>query len=142
MHIPRAPLALLVMTGFAAISAIGGGIGLMLFNGMGIPLEYLRSTPFTSYVVPGLILVLVVGGSAFAALLALLVRHRWASLLAFAAGAIMTGWIIVEVLLIHQFSWLQVVYLVTGLSLMGLVVVDRWDALRPSQIPIARHPAQ
>jgi hypothetical protein len=141
MHIPRAHLALLVMTGFAAISAIGGGIGLILFNGMGIPLAYLRSTPFTSYVVPGLILVLVVGGSAFAALLALLLRNRWASLLAFAAGAVMTGWIIVEVLLIHQFSWLQLVYLVTGLSLMGLVVVDRWDALRPSHIPIARHPA-
>jgi hypothetical protein len=46
------------------------------------------------------------------------------------------------VLLIHQFSWLQVVYLVIGLSLMGLVIVDRWDALRPNHIPIARHPAQ
>lgn len=117
-------------------------MGLILFNGMGIPLEYLRLTPFTSYVVPGLILGVVVGGSALAAALLLVLRHRWAYLVAFAAGAIMTGWIIVEVLLIRQFSWLQLGYLVIGLALMGLVVIQRLQTSRQSPILIARHSAR
>src|SRR6478736_1231761 len=100
MKMPVSPLALLLIAGFAALSAIGGAMGLILFNGMGIPLEYLRLTPFTSYVVPGLILGVVLGGSALAAMLLLVLRLRSAYLAAFAAGAIMTGCIIVEVLLI------------------------------------------
>ncbi len=51
----RIHMALIGIASFAALSAIGGSIGLMATNGLGIPLAYLRATPFTSYVVPGVI---------------------------------------------------------------------------------------
>jgi len=141
MKIAGVSLALLPIAGFAALSAIGGALGLILLTGMGIPLEYLRFTPFTSYVVPGLILG-VVGGSALAAVLLLLQRRRLAYLAAFAAGAIMTGWIIAEVLLIRHFSWLQLGYLVIGLALMGLAVLPFLQAWRQSHILIADYSAR
>ena len=47
-----------------------------------------------------------------------------------------------EVLLICQFSWLQLGYLVIGLSLMGLVVVPVLQAWRQSYNLIAHYSAR
>ncbi|MBA3822984.1 MAG: hypothetical protein H0X24_03645 [Ktedonobacterales bacterium] len=118
----RLHTALIGVAAFAALSAIGGGIGLMATNSLGIPLDYLRSTPFTTYFMPGVILSVVVGGSALAATLLLLRHQRWADLTAFGAGAIMAGWIVVEVLMLGQLSWLQWFYLVVGVTMMGLAI--------------------
>lgn len=41
MKSPIARTLLIVITAFAAISAVGGGIGLIAANGMGIPMAYL-----------------------------------------------------------------------------------------------------
>jgi len=112
--------ALIVIVGFAALSAIGGGIGVVISNGLGMPQSWLQTTPFADYVVPGLILAIVVGGSALLAMILLLAHHTWQYVAAFCAGGIMTGWIVAEVLLIQQASWLQALYLVVGLALMGL----------------------
>lgn len=124
----RVHMALIWVASFAALSAIGGGIGLLATNGLGIPLAYLRTTPFTSYVVPGVILGVAVGGSALAATLLLLRHQRWADLTAFGAGAIMAGWIVGEVLLLGQLSWLQWFYLAVGVALMGLAVRSHLSA--------------
>jgi hypothetical protein len=131
MNQARIHMALVGVASFAALSAIGGGIGLVATNGLGIPLAYLRSTPFTSYVVPGVILGVVVGGSALAATLLLLRHQQGANLMAFGAGAIMAGWIVVEILLLGKLSWLQWFYLAVGVALMGLAVQSRWYT--PSQ---------
>jgi hypothetical protein len=58
-------IALIVTESFAALSAIGGGIALAT----GIdkpPTDWLAGTPFSNYMIPGLILAVVVGGSAIA----------------------------------------------------------------------------
>lgn len=111
---------LIAISGFAALSAIGGGIGIVTSNGLGMPQAWLQTTPFADYVVPGVILAIVVGGSALLATILLLMRHAWQYVAAFCAGGIMAGWIVGEVLLIQQASWLQALYLVVGLALMGL----------------------
>ena len=59
-------VVLFIVDLFVALTAIGGGIA--LFTGLEsderIPPEWLDGTPFKSYVIPGLILAVVVGGSA------------------------------------------------------------------------------
>src|SRR5579864_5549447 len=59
-------VAVIVVDLFAAASATAGAVGLVV-GFMNIPLSVLRSTPFTDFTVPALLLGIVVGGSALAA---------------------------------------------------------------------------
>ena len=110
---------LLVVLAFNSISAVGGGVAVMT-GALPFPLSWLRQTPFSSYFIPGLVLLLVVGGSAAIAALAVGLR-RWCPIaLAALSGVIMVGWIVSEVLLIRTFSPLQVLYLATGILVLVL----------------------
>jgi hypothetical protein len=104
---------------FAAISAIGGGIGLLI-GVIPLPLSLLNGTPFTSYVIPALILMVVVGGSALAATIALLHQEPAAPTLSAVAGLIMIGWISVEVALLGLITGLQPFYFAVGLAMLAL----------------------
>lgn len=90
---------------------------------MGLPLGLLRHAPFRTFLVPGLALGLCVGGSAAAAAVAVLLRHRAARLLTGIAGLVLLGWITVQVALIRTTSWLQALYL--GLALVLLAAARR-----------------
>ena len=58
-----AVLTLRILLGFGVVSsAIGAVMGIFL-GGAGVPREYLDGSPFSSFVVPGVILGLVVGGT-------------------------------------------------------------------------------
>ena len=102
---------------FHALSAIGGGIALAA-GGLGVPTVLLRHTPFDSFVVPGIFLAVVIGGSATIGAIALLVHWRRALVTSAAAGAVMVGWILGEALLVEGFNWLQGLYLLTGSIVM------------------------
>lgn len=115
---------------FNAVSAIGGGISLVTGT-LPVPKNLLRHTPFDSYLIPGLFLGVVIGGSALAGAFALLTCAKGSRLISAAAGAIMVGWITGETILIHGFSWLQGLYLLTGL----LVAVGSWSLPAGGQAP-------
>lgn len=104
------------------ISAIGGGVLGVAANGAGVPLTYLEGTPFTSYLLPGLILGLVVGGTQGFAAFATHRHHAYALLAGAVAGFGMIIWIFVE-LAITGYSWLQSVYLAVGIGELALVLV-------------------
>jgi len=98
---------------FNAVSAVGGGIALIV-GGLGVPIDLLRHTPFESFVIPGIFLAVVIGGTALLGATALLAHWRRALVISSAAGAVMVGWIAGETLLVEGFSWLQGLYLLTG----------------------------
>jgi len=98
---------------FNAVSAVGGGIGLVV-GGLGVPTTLLRRTPFESFVIPGLFLAVVIGGTALLGAAALLTHRRRAPATSAAAGVVMIGWIAGETLVVGGFSWLQGLYLLTG----------------------------
>lgn len=110
---------------FIAVSTAAGAIGL-IGGGLAFPPEWLDGTPFTSYVGPGIILGVIVGGSALLASVLVLRRHPLAVPVAFAAGVIQLGWIIGEVLLVGTYGAvmlsLQVVYGAAGGLLAGLAI--------------------
>ncbi|AXH36085.1 hypothetical protein DVJ78_12255 [Humibacter sp. BT305] len=120
-------IVLVVMLGFGAVSAVAGALMGALFDGAGVPVEYLAGSPFTSYLVPGLILGLVVGGSQAVAALAVIWRTRTALLVAAVAGFGMLIWIFTELAIIGEYSWLQTFYFALGalqliavLALLGI----------------------
>jgi hypothetical protein len=119
---------LIVLVVFGALSALVGAVLAIAANGAGVPLEYLKNGPFSSYFVPGLILGVVVGGTQLAAAIALLAKRGIALLLSAVAGFGMLIWIFVELAMIQQFSWLQAAYFILGglqlflvFALLGIV---------------------
>lgn len=113
--------ALVVLLIFGAVSAFGGAVLAIVFNGAGVPLEHLAGTPFSTFFIPGLILGGILGGTQLVAALALLRRRHWALLMAAIAGFGMLIWIFIE-LAIVGYSWLQSVYFGLGVLELALVL--------------------
>ncbi|TFC05532.1 hypothetical protein E3O42_02945 [Cryobacterium adonitolivorans] len=109
-------LALLVVGWFNLMSALGGGLGLILANGMGMPMSWLAGTPFDSYLIPGLILMLIVSGTQALAVLGQHRRQPWYPAAAGVAGFGMVVWVYVEVALLPVYSFLHTLYFATGLA--------------------------
>jgi hypothetical protein len=114
---------LFVASVFVTMTAIGGGITLVI--GMDkFPPGWLIGTPFSSYLIPGLILAAVVGGSAAVAAVATLRRSNAGALASILAGAILLGWLIGERLILPkqafapQFWWLEAIYVAAGLMMV------------------------
>ncbi len=112
-----ARVAIVVVAVFIALSAVAGGVGL-IGGSLAFPLDWLAGTPFTSYVIPALILAFVVGGSCLATAILMLRKHPLAVLVALGAGLIQVGWIAGEVILVGTrdglMMWLQITYFVAG----------------------------
>jgi len=106
---------------FVAVNAFAGG-----FYGMsgaeGVPIEWLSGTPFSDYFIPSLILFVAVGGSSLIAAIAVLLRLRFARLLAFDAVVTLFIWLAVQVVMIGYVSWMQPTTATVGL----LVLILTW----------------
>jgi hypothetical protein len=117
--------ALAFVDGFAALSAIGGGYAVMV--GAVNPGISLAMRPFgwliSDYFVAGEILVLVTGGTALAALIATLFSPTVGGGFSAAAGLVMMGWIMGEVVILGLGSWLQVLYFAVGVAMLGLALL-------------------
>ncbi len=111
------------------VSAVGGAVGL-IGGGIDFPLEWLNGTPFASYAGPGIILGLVVGGSALVAAVMVLRGHPLAAQASIAAGLIQVGWIVGEVVLVGVMAeavglGLQVLFFAVG-GLLAALAADLW----------------
>ncbi|WP_394768958.1 hypothetical protein [Lacisediminihabitans sp.] len=112
-----------------AVSAIAGGVALIigsvspdLATVLSPPTAYLTGSPFSSYLVPGILLAVLVGGLHGAAFVLTFRRERWHLLAAATCGYEMLIWIFVQMVFI-PFSPLQVAYIVIGMLEVGLVLV-------------------
>ena len=121
--------SLLVFLWFGLVSALAGGVLGVFLNGAGVPLRYLENTPFASYLIPGLLLGIVIGGTQAFAAIAVHRRAPHALMAAAVAGFGMIVWIFVEIAVISEYSPLQTIYFSLGiLELVGvLVLLGVWD---------------
>lgn len=92
-------ILLLIVLGFLAVSALPSGF-LLMAGVIPVPMYLLEGTPFTSWVVPGLVLSLVVGGSTAVAFVLLLRGHKFGLLGAVTTGTIIMFFEFVEVIMI------------------------------------------
>lgn len=121
--------ALMVSEAFVAVTALAGGcvliVGALLPQTTTVvnpPAEYLLGTPFDSYLLPGLLLAVLVGGLHTSAFLLELTRSRWRTIAAATAGFAVVIWIFVQMIFI-PFSFLQALYFAAGLAELGLVML-------------------
>lgn len=112
-----------VLQVFIGLGAVGGGLGLVFEpNGanLGMPLEILKNSPFSTYLVPGIVLFMVNGLGSLVGAAVSFTQNRYAGEIAMALGAFLVAWIILQVYWIAAFHWLHALYL--GLGLLELVL--------------------
>lgn len=114
---------LIAVDAFAAVSTVAGGVELV--TGLRrFPTAWLQGTPFSDYTVPGLILGLVVGGSATIATVMTVKSASAGSAASFSGGIILAGWIAGEVLLLNQPNptWVEGFYFGVGMLMATLAI--------------------
>lgn len=122
-------IALIVIESFVGLWAVIGGVGLMTgaIPFLLMPVEYLQGTPFSDYTIPGLLLLIVVGGSFLFAAATILTGREVGVLASALAGLIVIGFEAVEVAIIDRYAIVlpnavpqQVIMSVLGLACFGL----------------------
>jgi len=130
---PGTVLVLMILTAVQALGAISGGVGLVRdpVNNIGLPISLLEGSPFSDYLIPGLILLIAVGLFALFVLAGLLRRWKPAWWLSLASGGALVTWIIVEVVLLGYLPGagigLQIAF---GLIGVAIVVLDLMRSTR------------
>lgn len=92
-----------LLTGFIALTAIGGGVALLIgAEDQRFPLAWLEGTPFKNYTIPALLLAIVVGGSALIACITIFINPDLGLLAAILSGLLLVGYITIEVMTLKQ----------------------------------------
>jgi hypothetical protein len=117
-------IVLLLVTGGAAI--FGGGSMLIDPSGnkLGLSSNLLKSSPFDSYFIPGLVLFLTVGVSSITTAVLALLENAYSARLTVLQGAVLICWIVVQAFLLQMLDPIQVVVGVTGFTLFCLGVLQ------------------
>ena len=126
----KVTIALLVLLG---LGALAGGLALLVRpdgSAMGFDVALLAGSPFPDYVVPGLILGGLFGIGSLAVALLGVRRARSAPFLAFAIGCGQMIWIVVELAIIREYSFLQPVCFGIGLAIAVASAVWGWPTLQ------------
>src|SRR6476619_4862054 len=123
--------ALVAVEVFVAVGAVYGGIGLIAGNAIHISDDWLVGTPFDSWVLPGIFLLLIVAAPMTIAAVAELRRRQWSYTASVFAGVAQIGWIIAEWVIMQRFFVLQPAMLTAGtvvVLLAWMVHREPWTA--------------
>ncbi|MFX0067290.1 MAG: hypothetical protein ACFFC7_34635 [Candidatus Hermodarchaeota archaeon] len=104
---------------FIGLTAIIGGFGLVSDPSgtrMDIPLEWLGNSPFTNYLIPGLVLLIINGGGNFSAGIVTVLRNRYAGEIAVLMGTFLVFYMMTEIWFIGLRTFLQPLYFILGVT--------------------------
>ena len=112
-----------VLQAFVGVGAVGGGLGLILEpsgSNLGIPLETLENSPFSTYLIPGIVLFMVNGLGSLVGAAASFTRYKYVGETAVALGVFLIVWIILQIYWFAGLHWLHALYL--GLGVLEFVL--------------------
>lgn len=129
---PVARATLVCVEGFVTAGAVFGGVGLIADNAIGMLPEWLERTPFTSWLWPGVLLLLLVAVPMGIAGYAEITRRRWAFAASLIAGSAQVGWIGAQWVIMQRYFFLQPIMLACGIGVIALACwVHRTEPLWP-----------
>ncbi len=130
----------LVVLGFLAIGAIGGG-GVLIISPtgelMGMPLSVLDNSPFSSFLVPGIILFTVLGlvplllmfalvkkpESRLAGKINLFKDMHWAWTFSIYVAFMLIGWIQLQMVFLQSVHWLHTFYMFYAVAIILIALL-------------------
>ncbi len=114
---------LFILLSFIAVTATLSGL-LMISKPDGglinLSPSLLDGTPFKNFLVPGILLAVIVGGANLLAVVFNMQLHPNRYYWAMAGGIIISGWIVMQMILINAVYWLHFLYLVIGIIIILL----------------------
>jgi hypothetical protein len=136
--VPRPELDLagklcLIVLAILALGALGGAVFLVASpdgSAMQWTVSMLAGSPFSDFFIPGLLLGGIFGLGSLAVVVIGLARLRIAPFLAFAIGCGQMIWIVVELAIIGQFSFLHPLCFGLGLVIAATAVRWGWPTFR------------
>jgi len=124
---------LFILVSFIAFSAFVSGL-VMISDPEGVildmPISLLENTPFHNYMLPGILLTTMVGGVNLIAVFFNMRRHPVRYNWAIAGGFMISGWILLQLLLIHAANWFHFICLGMGvlIILIAYQLKGKWAA--------------
>lgn len=125
---------------FQGLSGVAGGIGLVSDPSgasVGIPVDWLQGSPFPDYLIPGLVLLTVLGAGPLLILAGVWSGREWSGGASILVGLALLVWIGIEILVVgyQPAPPLQLVYGTLGVVILALAAAPyARSALRnPSQ---------
>ena len=123
------PVSVIILMGlilFQGLSGLAGGIGLVFDptgQSLSLPVQWLENSPFDDYLIPGLILLIILGIFPIIVFYGLLKKLNWSWFGALIVGAALVIWIGVEIMIIGYKPEppLQLIYAVLGIIILALV---------------------
>jgi hypothetical protein len=111
-----------------SLSGLVGGLGLVTDptgSRLGIPIEWLTGSPFNDYLIPGLVLLFLLGALPLLVSYGVWVRRYWSWSAALFVGLALLTWIGVEILIIgyQPRPPLQLAYGAVGLVILVLTLL-------------------
>ncbi len=108
---------------FNGIGAIYGGYHLITHtdgSSLQMSTDYLKYSPFDNYLIPGIVLLVMNGLCSFVVIAAMIVKYKNTSLLIIGQGAILTGWIAIQIAMVRMIYYLHFILGGAGLLLILL----------------------
>ena len=148
---------LIILLAFLALSAIGGGGALIVSpSGKllgGLPLSILEHSPFTNFLVPGIILFLIMGITPSIIIYALLKKPAnkfaeyfnlfkdmyWAWSFSIYVAFALIIWIQVETIFVQGVGWLQTFYMLYSIPIILVALLPQIRAIYKKNNPLLRN---
>jgi len=122
---PISHWALIVALGLQGLGALAGGYALVSDPSgakLGIPVEWLHGSPFSNYMVPGVVLLVLLGIGPLVVTYGLWAGRSWSPAAALVVGIALLVWLGVEIAVIGYKAEppLQLVYGILGVVIVAL----------------------
>jgi len=116
-------ICLSILTAFVTLTAVAGGLLLAMDpagDGLHLTTSMLHNTPFKSYLIPGILLLVLVGGVNGLVLFKQLTHSEDSYSWTMAGALVLLGWTIIQMQILDGSSWLQMLFLFVGLFMILL----------------------
>ena len=118
---------LFILHWIVGLGAAAGGLSAVInpLTPMGIPAETLQYSPFSTFLIPGLFLLIVLGLGNIAGALASGMIPPWKGYIGTGMGTILVLWIVVQCYMLRDIVFLHILFLLIGIfqALVSLKVI-------------------
>ncbi|WP_291570622.1 hypothetical protein [Clostridium sp. UBA4548] len=115
---------------FVGIGAMAGGLAAIInpLEPLGMPLEPLKNSPFSNYLIPGIILFAIIGLGNILSILTIYTKSKFQGYISGVFGGALMIWIIVQCVMLRAVAFLHVLFFIIGLvqaALASAVLLEK-----------------
>jgi hypothetical protein len=112
---------------FVGIGGMAGGMAAITNPQapLGAPVELLKNSPFSNFLIPGIILFTIIGVGNVISALVLLFKSRYQAYVSGVFGSALVIWIVVQCIMLNAVAFLHVLFFIIGLVqvvLAGIII--------------------